>query len=103
MPILTKDRRRPELLHPLPLTLQWNSETVKEILCSRVIFFYFLGPTKLGPHEIRHFPVETSGSGVIISHVRVVIQPDGGISRFRLLGSLAWRIQVEFLYEFIHP
>ena len=51
--------------------------------------FLFSGPTKLGPHKIHQFSVDSSAKSEIISHVRVVIQPDGGISRFRLLGSMA--------------
>ena len=45
-----------------------------------------LPPTNLGPHEIRIFEVEPSLQSTVVTHVKVVIQPDGGISRFRLLG-----------------
>ena len=51
--------------------------------------FLISGPTKLGPHKIHQFSVDSSAKSETISHVRVVIQPDGGISRFRLLGSMA--------------
>ena len=46
-----------------------------------------LAPTKLGPHQIRAFTVDDpKANSTVVSHVKVIIQPDGGISRIRLLG-----------------
>lgn len=45
-----------------------------------------LPPTKLGPHEQKIFDVAPNLSGEMITRIKVVIQPDGGISRLRLLG-----------------
>lgn len=45
-----------------------------------------LPPTKLGPHRIHLFEVAPQAENIVVSHVKVVIQPDGGISRIRILG-----------------
>ena len=44
-----------------------------------------LGPQKLGPHR-DHFFVAEINPHRKLSHVRVTIKPDGGVSRIRLLG-----------------
>lgn len=46
-----------------------------------------LPPTKLGPHQIHLFDVAPlKEENFVTTHVKVVIQPDGGISRIRILG-----------------
>jgi len=46
-----------------------------------------LAPTKLGPHQIHNFDVaDAKANMATISHVKVTIQPDGGLSRIRLFG-----------------
>ena len=46
-----------------------------------------LAPTKLGPHRIRDFTVDDSkANSTVVTHVKVTIKPDGGISRIRILG-----------------
>ncbi len=45
-----------------------------------------LPPTKLGPHKIHLFDAAKEANGNTLSHVKVTIQPDGGISRLRVLG-----------------
>jgi allantoicase len=46
-----------------------------------------LAPTKLGPHQIHNFDVvDPKANSATISHVKVTIQPDGGLSRIRLFG-----------------
>ena len=47
-----------------------------------------LAPTKLGAHQIHNFDVVDAKAKVAtISHVKVTIQPDGGLSRIRLFGN----------------
>jgi allantoicase len=48
-----------------------------------------LTATKLRPHERHFFPVDPNYHGSVISHIKVTIKPDGGISRLRLLGRLS--------------
>ena len=46
-----------------------------------------LAPTKLGPHRIRDFTVDDSkANSTVVSHVKVTIKLNGGISRIRILG-----------------
>ncbi|XP_076011158.1 allantoicase isoform X3 [Genypterus blacodes] len=55
---------------------RWNSGTWRVLL----------PPQKLGPHNRRHFSeAELTQSGAV-THVRLVIAPDGGVSRLRLWG-----------------
>jgi allantoicase len=44
-----------------------------------------LPQTKLGPHRQHYFQLENVGSKVF-THVRIIIHPDGGIKRIRVLG-----------------
>ena len=48
-------------------------------------FQVLLPPKKLGPHQIHCFEIEND-ENLKVSHVKVVIQPDGGISRLRIWG-----------------
>jgi len=46
-----------------------------------------LSRTRLGPHRQHDFQLENT-HGVLISHVRLTIYPDGGVKRLRILGRL---------------
>jgi hypothetical protein len=48
-------------------------------------WFSILPRTKLGPHRRHHFQLQNV-EGVLYSHVRLTIYPDGGVKRLRIIG-----------------
>lgn len=52
---------------------------------NRLNWFTLLPRTKLGPHEIRSFDIPQSLRKPI-THIKLIIYPDGGVSRLRLFG-----------------
>jgi allantoicase len=61
------------------------AETVKDL--STADWTEVLPPTKLKPHRRHFFEKELRAVGVV-SHVRLNIYPDGGVSRFRVYGTV---------------
>lgn len=59
-----------------------------EALAKNTKWTELLPPTKLRPSH-RHFFAKELGSGGPVSHVRLNIYPDGGISRLRVYGTVA--------------
>lgn len=49
--------------------------------------------TKLGPHKQHYFQLTPLSDATPITHVRVVIWPDGGLKRVRLIGRRASAVQ----------
>jgi len=58
----------------------------REISADAPFWKEILPPQKLGPDRVQVFEEELLGASAV-SHVRLDIYPDGGISRLRLFGS----------------
>lgn len=57
------------------------------MVTGKIAWKTLLPRTKLGSHEIKLFPAATDVS--VITHIRLNIYPDGGVSRLRLFGHIS--------------
>ncbi|KAH8828554.1 allantoicase [Flagelloscypha sp. PMI_526] len=67
----------------LPADVDWSQSGGEDL-----DWIPILPRTKMGPHRQHFFEVENV-EGVVYSHVRVTIHPDGGIKRVRVIGTRA--------------
>lgn len=64
------------------------SQTDEAVVDEKVEWSSLLEKQTLGPHQEHHFNTNQVNNGIKITHVKLKIYPDGGISRLRIMGKL---------------